>query len=334
MSREFEIVVPSGKVRERLDIFLTHFVENATRTKVQDAIEAGHVLVNGKPTKASYKVSPNDIVLVTLPKPPPQEVVAEDIPLEIVFEDDFLVVVNKPAGMVTHPAYGNFTGTLVNALLHHCGGKLSDMYGAETRVSTRAGIVHRLDKDTSGLIVTAKDNWTHAMLAKQFSQRTVDREYWAIVWGLFGKNKKGLINANLGRSKSDRKKIAVIDTGKHAITEYEVIKEFDFLSLIKLKLCTGRTHQIRVHLHHIGHPVFGDPTYHGRSMLTGKITKRSKALTEELLEILPRQALHAKTIGFIHPKTNKKMFFNSELPDDMKEALDVLRGDANNILEV
>jgi 23S rRNA pseudouridine1911/1915/1917 synthase len=334
MSREFEIIVPPGKARERIDIFLTHFVENATRTKVQEAIEAGHVLVNGKPTKPSYKVSPNDIVTITLPKPPPQAVVAENIPLEIVFEDDYLIVVNKPAGMVTHPAYGNFTGTLVNALLYYSGGKLSDINGDNTKVSARAGIVHRLDKDTSGLIVTAKDNWTHAKLAKQFSQRTVDREYWAIVWGLFGKNKKGLIDANLGRSKSDRKKIAVIETGKHAVTEYEVIKEYDFLTLIKLKLRTGRTHQIRVHLHHIGHPVFGDPTYHGRSMAWGKITKRSKALTQELLQIIERQALHAKTIGFIHPKTEKKMFFNSKLPDDMKETLDILRGDADNILEV
>jgi 23S rRNA pseudouridine1911/1915/1917 synthase len=334
MSREFEIVVPPGKARERIDIFLTHFIENATRTKVQEAIEAGYVLVNGKPTKASYKVSPKDVVHITLPKPPPQEVVAEDIPLEIIFEDDYLIIVNKPAGMVTHPAYGNFTGTLVNALLYHSGGKLSDVNGDDSRVSARAGIVHRLDKDTSGLIVTAKDNWTHAKLAKQFSQRTVDREYWAIVWGLFGKNKKGLIDANLGRSKSDRKKIAVIETGKHAVTEYEVIKEFDFLSLIKLKLRTGRTHQIRVHLHHIGHPVFGDPTYHGRSMMWGKISKRSKVLTQELLQIIERQALHAKTLGFIHPKTDKKMFFNSKLPDDMRETLDVLRGDTDNVLDV
>jgi 23S rRNA pseudouridine1911/1915/1917 synthase len=324
MSQEILIVVPPGKSRERIDVFLTHFVENATRTKVQEAIEAGFVLVNGKPTKASYKVSPNDEIHITLPKPPPQEVVPEDIPLDIVYEDEHLIVVDKPAGMVTHPAYGNYRGTLVNALLYHCRNRLSNMSGDGINTNARAGIVHRLDKDTSGLIVSSKDNWTHAKLAKQFSQRTVEREYWALVWGLFGKNKKGVIDANLGRSKSDRKKIAVIKDGKHAVTEYEVMKQFDFLSLIKLKLRTGRTHQIRVHLHHIGHPVFGDPTYHGRSLAWGKITKRSKELTQELLLIIQRQALHAKTIGFIHPKTNQKLFLNSKLPDDMREALNIL----------
>jgi 23S rRNA pseudouridine1911/1915/1917 synthase len=328
MSREFDIIVPPGKTRERIDVFITHFIENATRSKVQEAIEAGHVLVNGNPTKASYKVSPNDVVHITLPKPPPQEVTAENIPLNIVYEDEYLIVINKPAGMVTHPAYGNYTGTLVNALLYHCGSKLSDLNSDD-----RAGIVHRLDKDTSGLIVTAKNNWVHAKLAKQFAQRSVDREYWAIVWGLFGKKKKGVIEANLGRSKSDRKKITVVENGKHAVTEYEVIKEFGFLSLIKLKLRTGRTHQIRVHLHHIGHPVFGDPTYHGRSLAWGKITKRNKELTHVLLQIIQRQALHAKTIGFIHPSTNEKMFFNSKLPHDIKEVLEVLSEDNKNLAE-
>jgi 23S rRNA pseudouridine1911/1915/1917 synthase len=328
MSREFDIIVPPGKTRERIDVFITHFIENATRSKVQEAIEAGHVLVNGNPTKARYKVSPNDVVHITLPKPPPQEVTAENIPLNIVYEDEYLIVINKPAGMVTHPAYGNYTGTLVNALLYHCGSKLSDLNSDD-----RAGIVHRLDKDTSGLIVTAKNNWVHAKLAKQFAQRSVDREYWAIVWGLFGKKKKGVIEANLGRSKSDRKKITVVENGKHAVTEYEVIKEFGFLSLIKLKLRTGRTHQIRVHLHHIGHPVFGDPTYHGRSLAWGKITKRNKELTHVLLQIIQRQALHAKTIGFIHPSTNEKMFFNSKLPHDIKEVLEVLSEDNKNLAE-
>jgi 23S rRNA pseudouridine1911/1915/1917 synthase len=331
MSHTLEIVVPSGKTRERIDVFLTHCVENATRTKVQEAIEAGNVLVNGKATKASYKVNPNDVVLVTFPKPPPQEVVGENIPLDIVYEDDHLMVINKPAGMVTHPAYGNYRGTLVNALLFHCRGQLSCLSDDSQNFNARAGIVHRLDKDTSGLIVTTKDNWTHAKLAKQFSQHTVDREYWALVCGLFGKNKNGVIEANLGRSKSDRKKIAVIQGGKHAVTEYKVIEEYEFLSLIKLKLLTGRTHQIRVHLHHIGHPVFGDPTYHGRSLAWGKITKRSKEITQELLRIMQRQALHAKTLGFTHPKTNQKLFFNSKLPDDIREALGLLSEEKENL---
>lgn len=322
MPRQSEIVVPPGKIRERLDVFLTHSVENATRTKVQEAIEAGLVLVNGKPTKASYRVSPNDVINITIPQPKRQEVVAENIPINIIYEDEFLIVVNKPAGMVTHPAYGNYTGTLVNALLYHCNGKLSSANNI-----TRAGIVHRLDKDTSGLMVVAKDDSTHAKLAKQFSQRTVEREYWAIVWGVFKKNKKGIIETNLGRSKSDRKKITVTEDGKHAITEYEVVDEFDYLSLIRLKLRTGRTHQIRVHLHHIGHPVFGDPTYGGRKIAYGSTDKKRKEEVHKLLEIIPRQALHAKTLGFIHPLTNKKMSLNSKIPDDMREVLEMLRED-------
>jgi 23S rRNA pseudouridine1911/1915/1917 synthase len=320
MPRQSEIVVPPGKIRERLDVFLTHFVENATRTKVQEAIEAGLVLVNGKPTKASYRVSPNDVINIAIPQPKRQEVVAENILINIIYEDEFLIVVNKPAGMVTHPAYGNYTGTLVNALLYHCNGKLSSANNI-----TRAGIVHRLDKDTSGLMVAAKDDSTHAKLAKQFSQRMVDREYWAIVWGIFKKSKKGIIETNLGRSKSDRKKITVTKDGKHAITEYEVIDEFDYLSLIRLKLRTGRTHQIRVHLHHIGHPVFGDPTYGGRKIAYGSTDKKRKEEVHELLEIIPRQALHAKTLGFIHPLTNKKMSLNSKIPDDMRKVLEMLK---------
>lgn len=322
MPPQSEIVVPPGKVRERLDVFLTHSVENATRTKVQEAIEAGLILVNGKPAKSSYKVSPNDVIYITIPQPKRQEVIAEDIPINIIYEDNFLIVVNKPAGMVTHPAYGNYTGTLVNALLYHCNGKLSSANNI-----ARAGIVHRLDKDTSGLMVVAKDDTTHSKLAKQFSLRTVDREYWAIVWGGFKKDKKGIIETKLGRSKSDRKKITVTEDGKHAITEYEVIDEFEYLSLIRLKLRTGRTHQIRVHLHHIGHPVFGDPTYGGRKIAYGSTDKKRKEEVHALLEIMQRQALHAKTLGFIHPRTNKKMSFNSIIPDDMREVLGMLRGD-------
>lgn len=336
MSRHLQIRVPPGKTRERLDVFLTHSIENATRTKVHEAIDAGFVLVNGEPAKPSYKVNPNDVIDITIPKPPPQEVNPENIPLKIVFEDDYLIVVNKAAGMVTHPAYGNYTGTLVNALLYHCNGKLANRTEAAVETdavdelgyeptNSRAGIVHRLDKDTSGLIVSAKDDVTHAKLAKQFSDRTIEREYWAIVWGLFGKKKKGFVEASLARSKTDRKKVAVADVGKYAMTEYEVIQEFDFLTLIKLKLRTGRTHQIRVHMHHIDHPVFGDPTYGGRKISYGDAAKKRKAFVNELLEIMPRQALHAKTIGFVHPKTGKKMQFDSELPQDMQKVLKLLK---------
>jgi 23S rRNA pseudouridine1911/1915/1917 synthase len=319
-SREFDIHVPPGKVRERLDLFLTHHVENATRSKVKQAIDAGLVLVDGKTVKASYKISPGEVVHVTIPTPPPPDVVAEEIPLEILFEDDDLIVVNKPAGMVTHPAYGNYTGTLVNALLHHCRAQLSTL-----NTPTRPGIVHRLDKDTSGLMVVAKDDVTHAKLAKQFSLRTIDREYWAIVWGRFDGARSGLIEAALGRSKSDRKKIAVSDSGKAAMTEYTMLEQFPYLSLVRLKLRTGRTHQIRVHLHHIGHPVFGDPTYGGRRIAWGGSEKPKKEEVQRFLKIINRQALHAKTLGFIHPASGEHLLFTSELPGDMAEVLAALR---------
>lgn len=345
MTQKLQILVPAGQNRERIDIFLTNLIENTTRSKVQQAIEEGYVLVNGKSTKPGYKVNPGDVIDINLPKPPPQTVKAEKIPINVVYEDDYIIVVNKPAGMVTHPAYGNYTGTLVNALLYHCQGKLahineveeSDDIEIKDRVgyeplNARAGIVHRLDKDTSGLIVVAKDDFSHAFLAKQFSNRTIDREYWAIVWGKFGKQKKGVVEANLARSKSDRKKVAVSQNGKYAVTEYEVITEFDFLSLIKLKLKTGRTHQIRVHMHHIGHPVFGDPTYGGRRISYGENVKKNKDFVEELLGIMKRQALHAKTIGFIHPVTKEKMFFNSKLPADMQKVIRLLNSYNKNNL--
>ena len=319
-SREIEIVVPPGKVRERLDLFLTHHIENATRSKVQQAIEGGYVTVDTKTVKPSYKISPGEVIHVIIPKPPAPDVVAENIPIEIVFEDEHLLVVNKPAGMVTHPAYGNYTGTLVNALLYHCNNNLSTLNDP-----TRPGIVHRLDKDTSGLIVIAKSDMVHAHLAKQFSRRTIDRAYWAIVWGRFEKGKKsGLIEAALGRSKSDRKKIAVSDTGKSAATEYEVMEEFEYLSLVRLKLRTGRTHQIRVHLHHIGHPVFGDPTYGGRRIAWGGTEKKKKEEVQQFLKIISRQALHAKTLGFFHPVTKETLHFDSNLPTDFQEILNLL----------
>jgi 23S rRNA pseudouridine1911/1915/1917 synthase len=319
-SREFDIVVPPGKVRERLDLFLTHHVENATRSKVQQAIKEGYVHVDGKVVKASHKISPGEIIHIELPKPPVPDVVSEDIPLDILYEDEHLLVVNKPAGMVTHPAYSNYSGTLVNALLFHCNSRLSTVNDP-----TRPGIVHRLDKDTSGLMVVAKDDNTHSKLAKQFSLRTIEREYWAIVWGRFEEKKSGIIEAALGRSKSDRKKIAVTNGGKAAVTEYIVLEEFEYLALIKLKLHTGRTHQIRVHLHHIGHPVFGDPTYGGRRIAWGGTEKKKKEEVQNLLKIMTRQALHAKTIGFVHPATKEKLKFDSDLPADMNTTLKRLR---------
>jgi 23S rRNA pseudouridine1911/1915/1917 synthase len=307
-------VVPSGQKKIRLDLYLAHHVENATRNKVQQAITQGRVLVNGKSIKSSYIVMPADTIQVTLTRPPRIEAQAEAIPLAIVFEDDELLVVNKPAGMVTHPAYGNYTGTLVNALLHHS----NQLSGVNKEL--RPGIVHRLDKDTSGLLVVAKTDHAHSFLAAQFVRRTIEREYWALVWGRFKQN-NGVIEAKLGRSKKDRRKVAVTSEGKTASTEYWVIKEFDFLTLLRLKLHTGRTHQIRVHLAHIGHPVFGDATYGGRNNEWGGLDRKKSHRAANLLKIIPRQALHAKTIGFKHPVSKGTMSFDSDLPEDFTKLL-------------
>jgi len=329
--RKVEFTVAPGQKRERIDIFLTAQLEGSSRAKVQKYINDDRVLVNGQAVRASYKISPDDIIVVNIPtSAPPDRVTPENIPLEIIFEDEYLIVVNKPAGMVTHPGHGNWTGTLANALLFHCN-RLSGVNDP----ALRPGIVHRIDKDTSGLIVAAKDDGTHASLARQFADRTIDREYWALVWGKLS-NKRGLIESMIGRSKSDRKKFAVVDVeagGKFAATEYEVLKEFNFLSLIRLKLRTGRTHQIRVHLSHIGHSVFGDPMYHGRRINYGTngsarddITPRFRQEISDLLKIMPRQALHAKTLGFIHPATKQRMHFDSELPEDFVEVLKKIDG--------
>lgn len=313
------ITVPQGKKKERIDVFLTHQIENASRSKVQNAIKQGFVTISGKPVKSNHIVSPEEEITVTLPKPPQPEAQPEKIPIDIVYEDDSIFIVNKSAGMVTHPAHGNYTGTLVNALLYHTQSGL-----AATDDPMRPGIVHRLDKDTSGLMLVTKNDKAYQFISRQFSERTIDREYWALCWGSFPE-KSGTIEASLGRSLSDRKKITVREDGKPAITHYEVIEEYDSLSLVKLNLMTGRTHQIRVHLAHIHRPVFGDPAYGGRRIVFGDITPKRKAFIHTLLERLPRQALHAKTIGFIHPDTKERVFFESDLPDDMTYVIEQLR---------
>lgn len=317
--KKLRFEIPAGKQKERIDIYLTHAVENATRSKVQKLIEAGLVLINGKIVKSNYSVKGMDVIDVTIPVSPRPDVnEPEDIPLDILYEDDYLLVVNKPAGMVAHPAFGNYTGTLVNALLHHTK-QLST-----ANEPSRPGIVHRIDKNTSGLLLIAKDDFTHSQLAKQFAKHSTEREYWAVVWGKL-KQTKGEINFNITRSKSDRKKFTHSRSeGKTAITFYEVIKEYDFTSLIKLKLQTGRTHQIRVHLAAIGHPVFGDETYGGRTIQTNASIPKLKSRVENLLQIMQRQALHAKTIGFFHPHKKEMMKFDSSLPQDFTKLLDLL----------
>jgi 23S rRNA pseudouridine1911/1915/1917 synthase len=311
--KKFEFKIPEGKKKERIDVFLTNSVENATRSRIQKLIKADCVFVNGKIVRPNYIVTPFDKIELTIPTTPRPEVhEAEDIPLDIVYEDDFLLVVNKPAGMVAHPSLGNYTGTLVNALLHHTK-KLSGL-----NEPGRPGIVHRIDKETSGLLLIAKDETTHAKLAKQFYDHTIDREYWAVCWGLF-KQSKGEVIGNIARSAKDRKIFCVSSTeGKHAHTFYEVIEEFEFASLIKLKLKTGRTHQIRVHMSHIKHPIFGDPVYGGRVIVYGSQLAKIKARVDNLLEIMQRQALHAKTLGFVHPHTREKIYLDSQLPEDFE----------------
>lgn len=320
--KKIKIEIPEGKKKERIDIFLANSVENATRSRIQKLIKSNLVTVNNKVVKQNYLICPGDKIEITIPVTPrPEETEPEDIPLNIVYEDDYIIVVNKPAGMVAHPALGNYSGTLVNALLHYTQ-KLSKL-----NEPGRPGIVHRIDKDTSGLLLIAKDEWTHAQLAKQFSAHTIEREYWAVCWGLF-EEKKGEVIGNIARSNKDRKIFTVSQTeGRYAHTFYEVIEEFEFASLVKLKLKTGRTHQIRVHMSHIKHPVFGDPTYGGRRIVYGSNLPKMKSRVENLLQIMKRQALHAKTLGFVHPHTNEKIFLDSELPEDMKILLEKLRSD-------
>ncbi|MCB2204403.1 RluA family pseudouridine synthase [bacterium] len=301
--------------RVRLDQFITRSVENASRSKVKSLIDAGGVTVNGEiVSKAGRLVQPGDTVVCTVPKPPPPEVVPEDIPLEIVYEDDDVLVVNKPAGMVTHPAFGNYSGTLVNALLYYTS-QLSRERGEE-----RPGILHRLDKDTSGLLAVAKTERAHQYIARQFASHSIEREYQAIVWGTPSPS-AGSVDAPIARHRSDRKKMAIVEGGKRAVTHYEVLKEYPAFSLIRCRLETGRTHQIRVHLSSIHHPVFGDPTYGGRRIHYGNVTGRFKSLVNGLLELLPRQALHARTLGFMHPVSHTLVSVQSELPEDMQEAL-------------
>lgn len=326
MEKNYKLSVPNIKDKQRLDKYITVFVENATRTKVQKAINRGNVLVNGNFVKSNYILKPYDEIEIELPVPDKQDILPENIPLDIVYEDEFLMIVNKPAGMVTHPAYKNYSGTLVNAIMYYADSKretLSSMNGFE-----RAGIVHRLDKDTSGLLVIAKDEVTHSKLSDLFMKHDIDREYQSIIWGHL-KKKEGIIESRLARDKRDRKKVAVLkddeEGGKVAITMFTVLEEYDYLSLIKLKLKTGRTHQIRVHLSNSGHPVFGDETYGGRVPHSINLTNNLRSQINNLLELMPRQALHAKVLGFVHPRTKEKLFFESELPPDMQNILNLLK---------
>lgn len=316
----YRIVADKGQSLMRLDKYLSLHVANASRTKIQNGIEAEAVKVNGQITKASYKVKPFDVVTLSLPQPPRDtEIIPENIPLDIVYEDDVLLIVNKPTGMVVHPAYGNWTGTLINALVYHFQNLPTSRNG-----EGRPGLVHRIDKDTSGLLVIAKTEFAMTFLAKQFSDHTIERTYHALVWGEL-KNENGTITGNIGRSAKDRRVMDIFEDGsqgKHAITHYKTIKSFRYVSLLKCNLETGRTHQIRAHMKHIGHPIFNDPVYGGDKILRNVSSGSYKAMVENCFDMLPGQALHAKSLGFIHPVTKEWLQFDTDLPTPFQGIVD------------
>ena len=315
----YRIVADKGQGPMRLDKFLSLHVPNATRTKIQNGIELEAIKVNEKPTKASYKVKPLDVIVLSLPQPPRDtEIIPENIPLNIVYEDEEITLVNKPPGMVVHPAFGNWSGTLVNALVYHFQHLPTGRNG-----DIRPGLVHRIDKDTSGLLIIARSEYGMTYLAKQFFDHSIERTYFALVWGE-PKEPKGTIRGHIGRSAKDRRVMDVFtdgSQGKEAVTHYEVLKSMRYVSLIKCTLETGRTHQIRAHMKHIGHPLFNDSTYGGDRILRGTSTGSFKAFVENCFKAMPRQALHAKSLGVVHPTTRQWMQFDTELPDDFQEVL-------------
>ena len=316
----FRFIADPGQQLLRVDKFLVARIENASRNRIQQAAEAGCIIVNGRPVKSNYRVKPGDTVSIVMDRPPYEnEIIAEDIPLDIVYEDDHLLVVNKPAGLVVHPGHGNYSGTLVNALAWHF--KDNPEYDVN---DPRMGLVHRIDKDTSGLLVVAKTPDAKTNLGKQFYNKTTKREYNALVWGTT--EPKGTIVGNIGRSLSDRMQMDVFppdsEYGKPAVTHYETLENYGPVSLVKCVLETGRTHQIRAHMRHIGHPLFNDARYGGDKILRGNRSSSYAKFVENCFAICPRQALHAKTLGFVHPATKKELFFTAELPDDMKKLLE------------
>ncbi len=313
--------VPKGQALLRIDKYLMLMVPNATRNKIQNAAANGDIYVNDATVKSNYKVKPGDVIRIMLSHPPfENRVDPEDIPLDIVYEDEALLLINKPPNFVVHPGHGNYTGTLVNALAYH-------FQNLPMNSSERPGLVHRIDKDTSGLLVIAKTEAAMTHLAKQFEDKTSEREYIALVWGNV-KEDEGTIEGNIARHVKDRMQMAVFadpEIGKPAITHYKVIERLGYVTLISCKLETGRTHQIRVHMKHIGHTLFNDERYGGNLILKGTTFTKYKQFVDNCFKVLPRQALHAKTLGFTHPTTNKFMRFDTELPQDMKDVIEKWR---------
>lgn len=316
----FRFIVDKGQGLLRIDKFLMMRIENASRNKIQNAAKADCILVNEKPVKQNYRVKPNDIISVVMTHPPREvEIIPENISVDVVYEDDDVLVINKKPGMVVHPGYGNYTGTLVNALTFY----FKD-YPLQNGEPVRPCLVHRIDKNTSGIILVAKNELAQTRLAADFFYHTIQRKYQALVWGDFDVE-SGTIEGNLGRSLKDRKVMTVFpegDHGKNAITHYKILRRFGYVTLIECQLETGRTHQIRAHLKYIGHPLFNDETYGGDQIIKGTIFSKYKQFIENCFKILPRQALHAKSLGFKHPTTKKFLEFNSELPEDMQQLIE------------
>ncbi|HLV71128.1 MAG TPA: RluA family pseudouridine synthase [Xanthomarina sp.] len=319
----YTFTAEKGQQPLRIDKYLMNFIENATRNKIQAAAKNGSIYVNDVPVKSNYKVKPFDVIRVLFEHPPYENLLTpENIPLNIVYEDDDLLVVNKEAGMVVHPGHGNYSGTLINALIYH-------FDNLPNNSSNRPGLVHRIDKDTSGLLVVAKNEEAMAHLSKQFFDKTSEREYVAIVWGNMEED-EGTVEGNIGRHPKNRLQNTVFfgddeDKGKPAVTHYKVLERLGYVTLVSCKLETGRTHQIRVHMKHLGHTLFNDERYGGERILKGTTFTKYKQFVENCFKILPRQALHAKTLGFTHPKTGKFMRFDSEIPQDMQQCIEKWR---------
>jgi len=320
----FRYEVDPGQKMLRIDKFLVNRMESTSRNRIQAASNAGCIMVNGVSVKSSYRVKPGDIVTIVLDFPRRElKIIAEDIPLDVVYEDDDLLVVNKPAGLVVHPGHGNYTGTLVNALAYRF--KDLPLFNSE---DPRPGLVHRIDKDTSGLLVVAKTEHAKMHLSLQFFNKTTKRAYQALIWGI-PKEPEGTIVGNIGRSLKNRQVFTVFpdgDFGKHAVTHFKVLEELGYVSLVECRLETGRTHQIRVHMKYIGHPIFSDANYGGNEILRGTTFSKYKQFVQNCFNICPRQALHAKSLGFFHPTTGKEMYFESELATDMQLLIEKWRG--------
>jgi 23S rRNA pseudouridine1911/1915/1917 synthase len=323
----FSFLADKGQEPVRVDKFLMNRIENATRNKIQKAAKSGYIFSNNIPVKQNYKVKPGDNVKVMFHHPPHGNLlVGEKMHIDVVYEDNDLMVINKPPNQVVHPGHGNYTGTLLNGLIYYNDNLPENNDG-------RPGLVHRIDKDTSGLLVVAKSETALTVLAKQFFEKKIERKYLAIVWGV-PNPAKDTINKNLSRDKKNRMIMSVPnedDIGKKAVTHYNIIEDLGYVSLIECQLETGRTHQIRAHMKHIGHPIFNDVRYGGDKILKGTIFNKYKQFVDNCFKIMPRQALHAKTLGFLHPKTNEKMYFDIELPNDFNSCLEKWKKYSKNI---